>query len=101
MKAMINGNVIAEAAAADVINIEGNVYFPPGSLADSVLARSATPYTCPWKGAAQYWDLRTPHGKVSDGAWSYPDLKASAIKRVGRDFTDYVAFDPGSVTVSE
>ena len=101
MKAMIDGAVIAEAAAADVISIEGNSYFPPGSLADDVLAESATPYTCPWKGAAQYWDLRTPQGTIPDGAWSYPDLKASAIERVGRDFSDYVAFDPRSVTVSE
>ena len=99
MKAMINGTVIAEAPADDVISIEGNSYFPPGSLADDVLTESATPYTCPWKGPAQYWDLRTPEGTVSDGAWSYPDLKASAIERVGRDFSDYVAFDRQSVTV--
>ena len=50
MKAMINGTVIAEATADDVISIEGNSYFPPGSLADGVLTQSATPYTCPWKG---------------------------------------------------
>ena len=101
MKAMINGAVIAEATAADVISIEGNSYFPPGSLADDVLAQSAKPYTCPWKGAAQYWDLRTPQGTIPDGAWSYPNLKASAIERVGRDFDDYIAFDTRSVTVSE
>jgi uncharacterized protein (DUF427 family) len=101
MKAMINGAVIAEAPAADVISIEGNSYFPAGSLGHEVLAESATPYTCPWKGAAQYWDLRTPEGTIPDGAWSYPDLKASAIERVGRDFSGYVAFDPRSVTVSE
>jgi uncharacterized protein (DUF427 family) len=101
MKAMINGAVIAEAPAADVISIEGNSYFPPGSLAPGVLAQSATPYTCPWKGAAQYWDLRTRQGTTPDGAWSYPDLKASAIERVGRDFSGYVAFDTRSVTVTE
>jgi uncharacterized protein (DUF427 family) len=101
MKATINGTVIADAAAADVISIEGNSYFPPGSLADGVLAESATPYTCPWKGTAQYWDLRTPQGTVSYGAWSYPDPKGSAIERVGRDFSGYVAFDPRSVTLGE
>ena len=101
MKAMINGTVIAEAPAGDVISIEGNSYFPPGSLADDVLTESATPYTCPWKGPAQYWDLRTTQGTVSDGAWSYPDLKPSAIERVGRDFSGYVAFDRRSVTVGD
>ncbi|MCW2935657.1 MAG: uncharacterized protein JWM19_6619 [Actinomycetia bacterium] len=101
MKATINGTVIAEAAADDVISIEGNSYFPLGSLADGVLTESATPYTCPWKGPAQYWDLRTPQGTVGDGAWSYPDPKASAIERVGRDFSGYVAFDPRSVTLGE
>jgi uncharacterized protein (DUF427 family) len=101
MKAMINGAVIAEAPTADVISIEGNSYFPPGSLAHNVLAESATPYTCPWKGAAQYWDLRTPVGNIPDGAWSYPELKVSAVERVGRDFSGYVAFDTPSVTVNE
>jgi uncharacterized protein (DUF427 family) len=101
MKATINGTVVAEAPDADVISIEGNSYFPPASLADGILAESPTPYTCPWKGPAQYWDLRTPEGTITDGAWSYPDLKASAIERVGRDFTGYVAFDTRSVTVSK
>jgi uncharacterized protein (DUF427 family) len=101
MKAMINGTVVAEAPAADIIKIEGNSYFPPASLADGVLAESETPYTCPWKGPAQYWDLRTAQGTIADGAWSYPVLKASAIERVGRDFSGYVAFDTGSVAVSE
>jgi uncharacterized protein (DUF427 family) len=101
MKAVVDGTVVAEATAAEVISIEGNSYFPPGSLADGVLTPSATPYTCPWKGPAQYWDLRTAGGTVSDGAWSYPDLKPSAVERVGRDFAGYVAFDRRSVTVSK
>jgi uncharacterized protein (DUF427 family) len=101
MKAMINGTVVAEAPAADIIKIEGNSYFPPASLADGVLAESETPYTCPWKGPAQYWDLRTAQGTIADGAWSYPVLKASAIERVGRDFSGYVAFDRRSVTLGE
>jgi uncharacterized protein (DUF427 family) len=101
MKATINGTVIAEAPDADVISIEGNSYFPPASLADGVLAESPRPYTCPWKGPAQYWNLRAGQDTVADGAWSYPVLKSSAIDRVGRDFSGYVAFDPKAVTVSE
>jgi uncharacterized protein (DUF427 family) len=101
MKAMINGAVVAEATAGDIISIEGNSYFPPASLADGLLAESDTPYTCPWKGPAQYWNLRTPEGAVADGAWSYPVPNPSAIERVGRDFSGYVAFDPGSVTLGD
>ncbi|MGD0067712.1 MAG: DUF427 domain-containing protein [Streptosporangiaceae bacterium] len=69
MKAAVNGTVVAEATADEVISIEGNSYFPPDRLAEGVLAESATPYTCPWKGPAQYWNLRTPQGTISDGAW--------------------------------
>jgi uncharacterized protein (DUF427 family) len=101
MKATINGSIVAEAPDADVISIEGNSYFPPASLADGVLAESPTPYTCPWKGPAQYWNLRAGQDTVADGAWSYPDLKSSAIERVGRDFSGYVAFDTKAVTVGE
>jgi uncharacterized protein (DUF427 family) len=101
MKATINGTVIAEAPAGDVISIEGNSYFPPASLADGVLAQSPTPYTCPWKGPAQYWNVSTPDGTVADGAWSYPVIKDSAVERVGRDFAGYVAFDTKAVTVSQ
>jgi uncharacterized protein (DUF427 family) len=101
VKAAVNGTVVAEATADQIISIEGNSYFPPDSLAEGVLAESATPYTCPWKGPAQYWDLRTPQGTISDGAWSYPDLKPSAVERVGRDFAGYIAFDRRSVTVSD
>jgi uncharacterized protein (DUF427 family) len=97
----VNGTVVAEAPADEIISIEGNSYFPPGSLAGGLLAESPTPYTCPWKGPAQYWDLHTPQGTIHDGAWSYPGLKPSAVERVGRDFAGYIAFDRGSSTVSE
>ncbi|MEI7548760.1 MAG: DUF427 domain-containing protein [Actinomycetota bacterium] len=83
--------IAPEAPAAEVISIEGNSYFPPASLADGVLAESATPYTCPWKGPAQYWDLHAGQDTVADGAWSYPVLKSSAVERVGRDRGEGIA----------
>ena len=100
MRATVNGTVIAEATEDELVKIEGNWYFPPSALTAGALTESATPYTCPWKGAAQYWDVVTPSGTTSDGAWSYPDLKPSAVQRVGTDFAGYVAFSPG-VTVGE
>jgi uncharacterized protein (DUF427 family) len=100
MRATIDGTVIATAPESDLIKIEGNWYFPPSTVTEGVLSESPTPYTCPWKGACQYFDVVTPSGTRKDGAWSYPVLYPSAVERVGRDFAGYVAFSPG-VTVGD
>jgi uncharacterized protein (DUF427 family) len=99
LKALLNGVVVAEAADEDVVHIEGNAYFPPSSLTAGAFTESPTPYTCPWKGPAQYFDVTTEEGSAPDGAWSYPDLLPSAVERVGRDVAGYVAFGP-AVTVT-
>ena len=95
MRATVNETVIAEAPQDELVRIEGNWYFPPSSINPGALAESATAYTCPWKGAAQYWDVVTPAGTTRDGAWSYPALLPTAVERVGTDFAGYVAFSPG------
>jgi uncharacterized protein (DUF427 family) len=95
MKAIVLGQVLAEAPEDDTIEIEGNVYFPPAALAKEILHESETPYTCPWKGASQYYSATVESREVEDVAWSYPEPMASAITRVGRDFSGYVAFSPG------
>ena len=100
MRATVHETVIAEAPQDELVRIEGNWYFPPSSIAAGALTESTTAYTCPWKGAAQYWDVVTPEGTTKDGAWSYPDLKPTAVERVGTDFAGYVAFSPG-VRVSD
>jgi uncharacterized protein (DUF427 family) len=96
MKAVIDDVVVAEADDADVISIEGNSYFPPSALKRDAFEESPTPYTCPWKGAAQYWNV---NGN-KDAAWSYPEIKSSAVDRVGKDFAGYVAFDKQQVSVT-
>ncbi|WP_129339670.1 DUF427 domain-containing protein [Cellulomonas endophytica] len=90
--AMLNGTVLAEASEEDVLHIEGNVYFPPAAVRTELLEASATPYTCPWKGECQYWDVRAGGTTLHDRAWSYPHPYPSASDRVGRDFSGYVAF---------
>ena len=100
MRATIDDTVLAEAAEEDLVRIEGNWYFPPSAVAPGALVESPTPYTCPWKGACQYFDVLTPHGTRKDSAWSYPELYPSAVERVGRDFAGYVAFAP-AVTVGD
>lgn len=92
MKAMLDGSVIAEADKDDLISIEGNWYFPPSSVTDGMLVETATPYTCPWKGEAQYYSVKNGDGALEDRAWSYPTPYPTGIKRVGKDFSGYVAF---------
>ncbi|WP_030899200.1 DUF427 domain-containing protein [Streptomyces sp. NRRL F-5126] len=95
MRATMNGRVLAEAPDDETIAIEGNVYFPPGSVTHALLSESDTPYFCPWKGRSQYFDATIGDKRVDDVAWSYPDPLAGAIGIVGQDFSGYVAFSPG------
>jgi uncharacterized protein (DUF427 family) len=99
MKASIAGTVVADAPDADLIAIEGNEYFPPSSLTAAAFSDSATPYTCPWKGAAQYHDVSVAGTVYHDAAWSYPQPYPASFDRVGTDYTGYVAFDKQQVTV--
>lgn len=99
MKAIINGTTIAESK--NTIKIEGNQYFPPNSIVDGVLEKTDTPYHCPWKGDAQYFDALVKNQTHKDAAWSYPDLKDSAVEKVGQDFESYIAFDQKQVEIKE
>lgn len=100
MKAHVNGTVIAEAPESELIKIEGNWYFPPSSIVAGMLTESPTPYTCPWKGECQYFTVTVDGQSLPDRAWSYPTPYPSGIERVGKDFSNYVAFWK-DVTVSE
>ncbi|WP_169077098.1 DUF427 domain-containing protein [Microcella alkalica] len=92
MKAHVNGTVIAEADESELIRIEGNWYFPPSSVKSELLEQSPTPYTCPWKGECQYFTVVVDGERLQDRAWSYPTPYPSGIERVGKDFSNYVAF---------
>jgi uncharacterized protein (DUF427 family) len=92
MKAVLGDTVIAEAAKDDLISIEGNWYFPPSSVNSEYLVESATPYTCPWKGECQYFSVKSGDTLLQDRAWSYPVPYESGIEKVGKDFSNYVAF---------
>lgn len=100
MKAHVNGTVIAEAPESELIKIEGNWYFPPSSIVEGFLSQSPTPYTCPWKGECQYFTVTVDGQAMPDRAWSYPTPYPSGIERVGKDFSNYVAFWK-EVSVSE
>jgi len=92
MKAVLGDVVIAEAPKEDLISIEGNWYFPPSSVNSEYLEKTSTPYTCPWKGECQYFSVKSESGPLQDRAWSYPTPYPTAFDRVGKDFSNYVAF---------
>jgi uncharacterized protein (DUF427 family) len=100
MKAIWKDTVIAEAPKEELIFIESNWYFPPSSVKQEFLRKSDTPYTCPWKGVCQYFDVGQGDDWSQDSAWSYPEPLPSAIERMRKDFSGYVAFWR-DVTVTE
>ena len=92
MRAIWKGQVIAEAPKEELIFIEQNWYFPPASVKQEFLQNSPTPYTCPWKGVCQYFNVGQDDDWSKDSAWCYPDPKSSAIEIVKKNFAGYVAF---------
>lgn len=92
MKATWNGTTVAEAEKDELIRIEGNWYFPPSSLKREYFKDSDLTTECFWKGTASYYDVDVK-GEVSDGgAWYYPKPKEGSTEKVGKDYTNYVAF---------
>ena len=82
--------VLAEADAAKVQLVEGNVYFPPEAMNRAYFHDSRTHTVCAWKGTASYYDV-VVDGKINkDAAWYYPDTKSAANNVKG-----FVAFWKG------
>jgi len=85
MKAVWNGQVIAESDATVVV--EGNHYFPASALRREFFRDSATHTTCGWKGVASYYSLLVDGSSNPDAAWYYPEPKSAAA-----EIKDHVAF---------
>ena len=93
MKAIWNGKVIAESN--DIVEVEGNAYFPLSSIHRDYFKDSSTHTTCPWKGRASYFVIDVDGNVNRDAAWTYPTPLPGA-----EAVTDRVAFWRG-VKVSE
>lgn len=100
MKAVWNNTTIAEAPEDRLIRIEGNWYFPPDAIKKEYFALNDHHTTCPWKGEASYYDVSLDGRVNQSGAWYYPAPKKSAVERVRKDFSGYVAFWNGIDVVS-
>ncbi|GLY31248.1 DUF427 domain-containing protein [Kineosporia sp. NBRC 101731] len=93
MRATWNGTVIAESD--DIVEVEGNPYFPASSLRQDLFSESSTTSVCPWKGTASYYSVTVDGTENTDAAWYYPAPKEAAAQ-----IKDRVAFWKG-VTFSD
>ncbi len=82
MKATWNGATLAESD--ETVVVEGNHYFPAGSVNRELLRPSATQTVCPWKGTASYYTIEVDGARNDDAAWSYPEPKPAAEEIRGR-----------------
>jgi uncharacterized protein (DUF427 family) len=87
-KAVWNGTVVAEST--DIVEVEGNAYFPRSSVREELVRPSKLTSVCPWKGTASYFSLEVDGKTNADAAWFYPAPKAAATQ-----ITDRVAFWKG------
>ena len=93
MKAIWQGQVVAESD--DTVVVEGNHYFPIGSLQQDCIRSSTKTSSCPWKGTAHYYSLVVDGQTNADAVWYYPEPKSGAA-----EILDRVAFWRG-VEVTE
>jgi uncharacterized protein (DUF427 family) len=84
-RALWKGKVIAESDTYETV--EGNIYFPPGSVREEHLKPSPTHTVCGWKGTASYYNVVVDGDENRDAAWYYPDPKPAAA-----NIKDHVAF---------
>jgi uncharacterized protein (DUF427 family) len=78
VRAIWNDTVIAESD--DTVVVEGNHYFPLGSVVPGVLTPTETHSVCPWKGTASYYSLSVDGQTNVDAAWTYPTPKDAAAQ---------------------
>jgi len=84
-RAIWNGAVIAESGHCEIV--EGNQYFPPGTVKREYLKESPTHTECHWKGTCSYYDVVVNGETNRDAAWYYPDTQPAADNIKG-----YIAF---------
>lgn len=94
MKAIWNGKVIAESN--DIVNVEGNAYFPAESVKKEYLKNSETQTVCHWKGTASYYNLEVDGKTNDDAVWYYPTPSGLA-----KSITNRVAFWKGVEIVKD
>lgn len=88
IKAVWNGVILAESD--QTIIVEGNHYFPPGSIREKYIQKSETHTICGWKGVANYYNIQVDGETNMNAAWYYSSPKEAVSRIAG-----YVAFWKG------
>lgn len=94
MKAIWNNKIIAESD--DIVNVEGNAYFPISSVNKEYLKPSRTQTVCHWKGTASYYSLDVDGKSNEDAVWYYPQPRELA-----KGIENRVAFWKGVQLIKE
>ena len=71
-------NNVTIARSEKTIELEGNHYFPLDDVDRSYLQESNFTTVCPWKGTAQYFNVKVDDELNADAAWYYPSPKEAA-----------------------
>mgnify|MGYP003572990847 CR=1 FL=1 len=87
---------MAKTESDEIVNVEGNAYFPIESVNKEFLEESDTQTVCHWKGTASYYTLEVDGKSNEDAAWYYPEPRPLADGVKGR-----VAFWKGVEVVRE
>jgi len=82
MRATWNDTVLAESD--DIVEVEGNAYFPREALRDELVRDSDHHTRCPWKGQASYLTIEVDGQTNENAAWYYPSPKPAAREIEGR-----------------
>ena len=85
VQARWNGATIADSD--ETLVVEGNHYFPPGTIDWRLLETTNETSICPWKGTARYFTLSVNGALNPNAAWTYPNPTPEAARIRG-----YVAF---------
>jgi uncharacterized protein (DUF427 family) len=78
MRALWKNVVLAESD--DTVVVEGNHYFPAGSLKREYFRDSDHHSICPWKGTASYMDVVVGDEVNANAAWYYPTPSEQATQ---------------------
>lgn len=82
IKAIWNDTVLA--SSGDIVNVEGNAYFPADTLQREHFRPSDHTTVCAWKGTAHYYDVVVGDAVNENAAWYYPEPKEAAAAVRGR-----------------
>jgi uncharacterized protein (DUF427 family) len=81
-KAIWEGAVLAESN--DIVEVEGNKYFPADGTHREYFKPSSSTTVCPWKGTASYYDIEVNEKTNAAAAWYYAEPKSAAKQIRGR-----------------